>query len=84
MQKYDVTIKGINDKAVMEYCHVLVNLCDYGLYYLVSEVDIAVKEKEERIAALQERERVLIGRLRSYGDVETDKEEALRGEEGCI
>jgi len=35
----------------------------------------------EQIAALQEREKVLIGRLQSHGDVETDREDALRGEE---
>ena len=33
-----------------------------------------ITEKEEQIAALQKRERVLIDRLQSHGDVETDKE----------
>ena len=40
-----------------------------------------IEHLEGQIAAMQERERVLIGRLRSYGDVETGKEEALRGGE---
>jgi len=40
-----------------------------------------IEHLEGQIAALQERERILIGRLRSHGDVETDREEALRGEE---
>jgi len=47
--------------------------------------DCSIKESwyvlylTQQIASLQERERVLIGRLRSYGDVETYREEALRG-----
>jgi len=32
-------------------------------------------------ARLQKREKVLIQRLQSHGDIETDKEEALRGKE---
>ena len=40
-----------------------------------------VEGLEAKITALQEREKVLIQRLQSHGDVETDKEEALRGEE---
>ena len=49
--------------------------------------DCSIKESwyvlylTQQIASLQERERVLIGRLRSYGDVETYREEALRGKE---
>ena len=38
-----------------------------------------IEHLEKQIAFLQEREKVLIGRLRSYGDVETYREEALRG-----
>ena len=45
--------------------------------YAASDVQYLVDE----IATLQEREKVLIERLQSHGDVETDKEEALRGEE---
>ena len=41
-----------------------------------------IEHLEGQIAALQERERVLIGRLRSYGDVETAKEALRSKEEG--
>jgi len=46
---------------------------------LLLHYNAVTKELTEQIASLQERERVLIGRLRSYGDIETDREEALRG-----
>ena len=46
---------------------------------LLLHYNAVTKELTEQIASLQERERVLIGRLRSYGDVETYREEALRG-----
>jgi len=48
---------------------------------LLLHYNAVTKELTEQIASLQERERVLIGRLRSYGDVETYREEALRGKE---
>lgn len=35
----------------------------------------------EQIATLKEREKILIARLHTHGDIETNKEEALRGEE---
>ena len=39
------------------------------------ELLAALAERDKRIAAL-------IARLQSHGDIETDEEEALRGEEG--
>jgi len=54
------------------------------------EKDCSIKESwyvlflSRQITALQERERVLIDRLHTHGDVETDKEEALRGGEEKI
>jgi len=39
------------------------------------------KVKDKQIAALQEREKVLVARLHTHGDIETDKEDALRGGE---
>ena len=47
----------------------------------IAEIDTIQELAIEEIAALQKRERVLIDRLQSHGDVETDKEEALRGGE---
>ena len=58
----------------------IVRICDLmGAWidreaYLVSEVDAALAERDERIATL-------IVRLHAHGDIETDEEEALRGEE---
>ena len=48
---------------------------------LLVEKCAEITKQEDQIAALKERERILIGRLRSHGDVETDREEALRGGE---
>jgi len=47
----------------------------------IAEVDRDYADASGRIVALQEREKVLIQRLQSHGDIETDKEEALRGGE---
>jgi len=40
-----------------------------------------IEHLEKQIASLQERERTLIGRLQAHGDIETDREETLRGGE---
>ena len=42
---------------------------------------VLIQGQLQQIASLQEREKVLIGRLHTHGDIETDKEDALRGEE---
>ena len=43
----------------------------------LSQYALLLAERDKQIAALQERERTLIGRLQVHGDMETDKEEAL-------
>ncbi len=57
------------DKTIQEGCQIIAE----GLK--------VVEGLEGLIAALQERERILIGRLQAHGDIETDWEEALRGDE---
>ena len=70
------TVEKMWLKRVTEYEAVI-----KGLKYKGLEICEIMKGQTRQIATLQERERTLIGRLQAHGDIETDKEEALRGGE---
>ena len=69
-------VKSLKDKQIAELTSDIQGWMGKGL-----ALEEEREKLKEQITALQEREKVLILRLQSHGDIATDREEALWGEE---